>query len=85
MDMSEEQNGTKPSPEELRRRLIGRSLERDEEDIEFWRNASEQVRGETLYELLALTERILASLPATHPDMERLILRRRGIERQAIT
>ncbi|HLZ69443.1 MAG TPA: hypothetical protein VKV26_05965 [Dehalococcoidia bacterium] len=81
MEKKGEPHPRTPTAEELRHRLVGRSLERDEEDIEFWRTASEQVRGEALYELLAQTERIPASLPVTHPETERLMLRKGGIER----
>lgn len=38
--------------EEKQARLIGISPELDEEDIVFWRNASEKLRGRTLYKLL---------------------------------
>jgi hypothetical protein len=41
------------SKAELRARLVGNSLEHDREDIVFWRNASLELHGETLYRLLA--------------------------------
>lgn len=70
-----------PDPKaEMRRRLVGPSLERAAEDIEFWRSASERVRGETLYELLARGEAIRASIPRTRQEEMRLILRPGKIE-----
>ncbi len=74
----------KLSPEELRKRVIGLSFEHDAEDIAFWRQASEKVRGETLYELLARGEAIRASAGYTRQESMRLILHPGRIERQPI-
>ncbi len=43
---------------EMVARLVGPSLKRDEEDIEFWRNASDELRGRTLYSLLRMVNAI---------------------------
>jgi hypothetical protein len=51
------------SREERRARIVGNSLENDEEDIEFWRSATEEQRGRTLYGLLAFADRVLRSRP----------------------
>jgi len=64
------------SAAELRARLIGNSLEHDQEDIEFWRAASEQIRAKTLYEILARGERIRKSSPFIRYEPNRLILRK---------
>ncbi|HZQ38689.1 MAG TPA: hypothetical protein VFD32_22380 [Dehalococcoidia bacterium] len=48
---------------ELRARVIGTSLERDQEDVEFWKHASEAMRGETLYRLRLRGKRLRASVP----------------------
>lgn len=37
---------------EKRALLIGKSAEWDQEDVLYWRNASDSVRGQTLYRLL---------------------------------
>ncbi|MHB8576105.1 MAG: hypothetical protein ACYDCQ_12325 [Dehalococcoidia bacterium] len=60
---------------EVLRRLVGLSREHDEEDVEFWRAASDEVRGMTLYRLLARGKAIRAAAPALiEDDAERLIL-----------
>ncbi len=48
---------------ELRARVIGNSLEHDAEDILFWRNASDTLRGQTLYRLLARGRAMHAAVP----------------------
>jgi hypothetical protein len=42
---------------------VGSALERDQEDIEFWRTASDTLRGQTLYHLLQFAQNILHSTP----------------------
>ncbi|GEM_PF-2597107 len=59
----EEQKKPAMSKAEMVARLVGPSLKHDEEDIEFWRNASDELRGRTLYELLARGVLIRASVP----------------------
>ncbi len=44
-------------------RLVGNALDRDEEDIAFWRTATDTVRGQTLRRLLQLAQNILDSTP----------------------
>lgn len=53
----------KLSKAEMVERLVGPSRKQDEEDIEYWRNASEEIRGRTLYKLLARGKLIKASVP----------------------
>lgn len=64
--MLSEQEPVQPTstPAELRARLIGNSLDHDQEDIEFWQGASEQERGLTLYHLLQFAQDVLNSTPA---------------------
>jgi hypothetical protein len=69
---------------ELRARLVGNALEQHEDEIRFWQHASEKLRGQTLYEILARGERIRASIPHTRQEPNRLILRPGRIEIQAI-
>ena len=40
------------SKAEMVERLVGPSRKHDEEDIEYWRNATDDMRGRTLYGLL---------------------------------
>ena len=47
---------------EVLRRFTEPTLRHDEEDIEFWRNASDELRGRTLYKLLARGKLIRASV-----------------------
>jgi len=75
--MAESKSPRPQSPQERRRRLIGRALEHDEQDIAFWREASDELRGETLYRLLAQARAIRAAAPAFE-ERERLILRPGG-------
>ena len=51
------------TPAERRARVVGNSLEHDEEDIEYWRNASDKQRGDTLYGLLVFAAEVLKSRP----------------------
>lgn len=64
----------KSTKAELRARVVGKALDYHREDIAFWQAASEQSRGQTLYELLRRTEAIRASIPATRQARQRLIL-----------
>ena len=51
--------GPLPRPKaELVKRLVGLSRHHDEEDIEYWRNATDETRGKTLYHLLMLVHAI---------------------------
>ncbi len=78
-DMAEPEPSRPQSPQERRRRLIGRALEHDEDDIAFWREASDELRGEALYRLLAQARAIRAAAPPAE-ERERLILRPGGRE-----
>jgi len=82
MSANNEQTPHALTKAELRARIVGNSLEHDQEDIRFWQTASEQERGQTLYDLLRRTEAILASLPTVHRETQRLILQPGHIERQ---
>jgi len=82
--MHQEDEQRQRAAQEMRRKVIGLSFEHDKQDIEFWRQASERVRGETLYELPARGEAIRASVPYTRQEKQRLILRDGGIEIQDI-
>jgi hypothetical protein len=65
------------SKAELRARLVGNSLEHDREDILFWRNASLELHGETLYRLLARGRAMRAANPQFSEERDddlRLIL-----------
>jgi len=58
-------------------RFLGNALEHDQEDVEYWRNASDEQRGRTLYRLLLEGRRISAAVPNTiaqYEDSVRLIL-----------
>jgi hypothetical protein len=59
----------------LRARLLGNSLEHDRGIITFWQSASEETHGHALYELLALTERIMASVDTVWREPNRMILK----------
>lgn len=81
--MESEREPTKPTPAELRARLVGNSLEHDQEDIRFWRNASEQLRGRTLYRLRAQGKAMHHAVPHVIEQREgavRLVLRPHRIE-----
>lgn len=71
-----------PAPEQVRDRLIGRAAEQERDEIRFWKTATEQQRGRTLYELLARGERIRASIPYTRQEPNRMLLRPGRIEIQ---
>jgi hypothetical protein len=59
-------------------RFLGNALEHDQEDTEFWRTASDELRGRTLYRLLlqgrAITRAAHDAL-APREDRLRLILK----------
>ena len=62
---------------ELRARFLGNALDRDAEEIIFWRNASDTLRGRTLYRLLARGRAIRAAVPhqiEDEDDAVRLVL-----------
>ena len=58
MNQNPEHRGPPRSKAERVERLVGLSRQHDEEDIEYWRNASEETRGKTLYQLLLLVNAI---------------------------
>ncbi len=58
-------------------RVVGNAFKHDEDDIDFWRTASDELRGRTLYRLLLQGQYITAATPnAISPseDRTRLIL-----------
>ncbi len=64
--------GQNQSPEPLPRsraemvqRLVGLSYQHDQEDMEYWRHATEEQRGRTLYNLLKLVDAIGRYPPKT--------------------
>jgi hypothetical protein len=61
--MPDEDAAPRLTPAELRARLVGNALDRDEEDIRFWRQASEREQGEALYELLQFAQDVIDSTP----------------------
>jgi hypothetical protein len=66
------------SKDELLARFIGNAQEHDREDVEFWRNASDQQRGRTFYRLLLQGRYITRTVPnaiAAEEDKMRLILK----------
>jgi hypothetical protein len=72
-----------PREEELLARFVGDARDRDEEDILFWRNASEQLRGATLYRLRARGKAMYHAVPHAieqQNDAVRLVLRPHSIE-----
>lgn len=76
-DMEQEvKHGQPLSKAELLARIVGNSLEHDQEDIALWRAASEQEHGQTLYQLLARGERIRKSIAVTRQEPNRLILQK---------
>ncbi|HZU76366.1 MAG TPA: hypothetical protein VFA70_06350 [Dehalococcoidia bacterium] len=68
-----------PSPKDaLLARFLGDSLDHDQEDIEFWRTASDELRGRTLWRLLVQGRYIAKAVPntiAAQEDRTRLILK----------
>ncbi len=60
---------------ELRARLLGNSRAHDEDRMRFWQQADEQTHARALYELLALTERIMAAAGPVRQEPARLILK----------
>jgi hypothetical protein len=52
-----------PSKDALLARFLGNSLERDREDVEFWRTANDELRGRTLYRLHARGKAMHADVP----------------------
>ena len=72
-----------PTKEDLLTRFVGDARVRDVEDILFWRNASEQLRGETLYRLRARGRAMYHAVPHVieqQNDAVRLVLRPHSIE-----
>src|SRR5581483_431444 len=51
------------SKDNLLAQFVGNAREQDAEDILFWRNASEQLRGETLYRLRARGKAMYHAVP----------------------
>jgi hypothetical protein len=71
------------TPTELRARVVGNVLEHDEEDIRFWREASEALRGRTLYRLRARGKAMYHLVPHVieeRDDAIRLVLKPHQIE-----
>ena len=58
-----EREQNEPTPAALRACLVGHALEHDEEEIRFWRQASEEERGQTLYQLLRFAQNVIDSAP----------------------
>ena len=59
-------------------RVVGNALQQDEEEIGFWRAASDEMRGRTLHRLLLQGRYISAAVPdaiAPYEDRMRLILK----------
>lgn len=59
-------------------RVVGNALDRDQEEIEFWRTAGDELRGRTLYRLLHQGRYITAAVPnaiAAYEDRMRLVLK----------
>lgn len=54
----EHQQPSRRSKAEMLKRFTGPTLRHDEEDIEFWRNATDEIRGRTLYNLLKMVDAI---------------------------
>jgi hypothetical protein len=50
------------SEDALLARFRGRSSEYDEEDARYWREAGEQERGKTLYQLLTFAQNVMDSM-----------------------
>jgi hypothetical protein len=68
---------------EFRARIVGNSLEHDAEDIRFWRQASEAIRGQTLYRLRARGKAMHGVVPHVieqQDDAVRLVLKPHQIE-----
>jgi hypothetical protein len=61
--MTDETEARRAAKDALLARFIGNSLEHDQEDIEFWRAASEEQRGRTLYRLLQFAQNVIDSTP----------------------
>jgi hypothetical protein len=71
------------SYEERRARIVGNSLENDEEDIRFWREASEALRARTLFRLLYLGKAMYKVTPhiiEEQNDSVRMVLRPHRVE-----
>jgi hypothetical protein len=57
------------------RRIVGNARQHDAEEIEFWRNASQALRAETLYRLLARGRALReAGVPDLTDDSQIMIL-----------
>lgn len=82
-DSAERERQPKPGAETIER-LVGPSLKHDEEDIEFWRNATDKLRGETLYKLMGFAKAIRASIGILMEDeIPRMILKPRKHEHES--
>ncbi|MHB8574022.1 MAG: hypothetical protein ACYDCQ_01700 [Dehalococcoidia bacterium] len=71
------------SKDALLARFLGNALEHDREDVKFWRTASEQLRGQTLYRLRARGKAMHDVVPHVieqRDDAIRLVLRPHQIE-----
>ena len=72
-----------PTKEEMLARFVGDARDHDAEDILFWRNASPQLRGETLYRLRARGKAMYHAVPHVieeQSDAVRLVLRPHRID-----
>lgn len=58
MDSDTNRQRTPEERTEMLRRFTGPTLRYEQEDIEFWRNASSELRGRTLYKLLMMVNAI---------------------------
>ena len=61
--MAENDAPKRMTPAELRARLVGNALDRDQEDVLFWRQASEREHGEALYALLQFAQDVIDATP----------------------
>ena len=70
------------SKDALLARFLGNSLEHDQEDVAFWRTASDELRGQTLYRLLLQGRYITKAAPnaiAPREDRTRLVLKSKAM------
>ncbi len=56
------------TPAERRARIVGDALKYEDEDIEYWRNATDAMCGRALYDLLEFTQRVLDSGHVSYPE-----------------
>lgn len=80
VDDAERQRQQSLTKAEKRDLLVGISKSLDQEDYLYWRNATEELRGRTLYRLLARGRalRLEAGLVAEEPSSQVGVLRPRG-------